>query len=275
MRISGRGQETFLYLNGLGVCRPIRLADDVELLPALCSPAPDDIISVAGSEVDIGVMAIFLKQVQSQLRITATDAKALATLAWNSVWDGVLLSALYDCEAVCNFQCDKPAEEFGAQATLEITNYHLRGLTNTPRTIDEQEATWVEANFEKARALLDQRGFQNAVHCLATYRWHGHARARLALVWAGIEGLFDIDSELVFRLSLYAARFLSPDDRDERREIFKNVKKLYKQRSAAVHGSEIKGDAEQAVVVSVELLQELIRQCIVTDGLPVGDDLAP
>ena len=275
MQISGRGQETFLYLNGLGVCRPIRLTNDVELQPAHCSPLPDDIISVAKSEVDIGVISIFLRQVQSQLHITAPDAKALATLAWNSVWDGVLLSALYDCEAVCNFQCNKPAEEFSAQAALEITNYHLRGLTDTPRIIDEQEASWVETHFQQARSLLTSPAFQNAVHCLATYRWHAHPRARLALLWSGIEGLFNIDSELVFRLSLYTAEFLSPDDRDRTKDIFKNVKKLYKLRSSAVHGSEMKGDVGQAVVASVDLLQKLVRQCILTEGLPVGDDLVP
>lgn len=54
MRISGNGQETFLYLNGIGVSRAIQLGEDIELLPASCSPIPDDIISVSKNEVDIG-----------------------------------------------------------------------------------------------------------------------------------------------------------------------------------------------------------------------------
>ncbi len=190
----------------LGVCRSIRLADDVELLPAHCSPVPDDIISVASSEVDFGIMSIFLRQVQSQLRITATDAKTLATLAWNSIWDGVLLSALYDCEAVCNFQCDKPVEEFSAQATLEITNYHLRGLTDTPRTLDEQEAAWVETNFQKARALLDQQAFQNAVHSLATYRWIHNAEQGSPCSGLGLK-VFSISTANLF----FASAFMLPD----------------------------------------------------------------
>ena len=273
MKISGRGTETFLYVNGLGVARPIRLADDVELLPAQCAPVPDDIISRANSEVDIGVLCIFLRQVQSQLRITAPDAKALATLAWNSIWDTVLLSAFHDCEATVNLQCDRRAEEFSSEAELEITNYHLRGLTDSPRTLDEKEAEWIEEHFEQARTLLDKRAFQNAVHSLATYRWHAHPRAGLALLWSGIEGLFSIESELVYRLSLYTAKFLEPDDADQARQVFRDVKKLYKQRSAAVHGAELKDGTRKAVTDSVGLLQKLIRQCVITGDLPRGDEL--
>ena len=61
-----------------------------------------------------------------------------------------------------------------------------------------------------AKALLDDDGYSNAVHCLSSYRWHSMPRAQLALLWSGIEGLFRVDHELSFRLSLYAAKFLCP-----------------------------------------------------------------
>ncbi len=275
MQISGNDQETFLYLNGIGVSRTIQLGKDIELLPANCSPMPDDIISVSKSEVDIGVISIFLGQVSSQFRIKAEDPKALAIIAWNSLWDAVLLSAIHDCEAICNFQCDRPAEEFSAKCKFEITNYHLRGLTKSVYEINDKEASWVEENFHTARTLLDEIMFQNAVHCLATYRWHSHPRARLALLWSGIEGLFNIDSELIFRLSLYVARFLKSDDSEEMKAMFLSVKRLYKQRSAAVHGSKIKGEADKAVEESAQLLKTLIKRCIVAGELPCVDELAP
>ena len=172
MGISGYGKETFLYLNGIGVNRAIQLGEGIELLPASCSPKPDDIISVSKNEIDLGLTTLFLRQVSSQLRIMAEGPKALAIVAWNSLWDAVLLSAIHDCEAICNFQCDKPAEEFSAECRFEITNYHLRGLTNSIYEISDEEATWFEENFHTARTLLDKTQFQNAVHCLATYRWH-------------------------------------------------------------------------------------------------------
>ena len=98
---------------------------------------------------------------------------------------------------------------------------------------------------------------------------------QLAILWAGIEGLFEVNSEIVFRLSLYAARFLAPDNETERSQIFSDVKRLYKQRSAAVHGSKIKGDSNIGVEESARLLLRLIRKCIVCKSLPCIENLAP
>jgi hypothetical protein len=276
MRISGRGKETFLYLNGLRVIRPLCLGERAELLPASCSPKPDDIIAVSRSEIDIGVVALFLRSVASQIHLRADSPKELASSAWNTVWDAVLLSAFCNCEVICNLQCDMPAEKFSAKSKLEITNYHLRGFcSGEPHSITDDEAIWIENNIGRARSLLNLPGFQNAVHCLATYRWHTLPRVQLAVLWAGIEGLFGVDSEIVFRLSLYVARFLEPDDDKSRSEVFADVKRLYKQRSAAVHGSRIKGDLEAGVAESVQILLRLLRQCVANDGLPRTDTLAP
>lgn len=275
MRITGKGKETYLFLNGIEVSRAVRIGNAVELLPATCSPDPNTIVEISESEVALGVTAIFLRQVRGQLRIREEDPKKLAALAWNSVWDAVLLSALYDCDAVCNFQSDQPAEKFGYDSNLEITNYHLRGLSDSPYRLSEEDSIWIEENFEKARDLLAVPEFQNAVHCLATYRWHSHPRARLALIWSGIEGLFKIKSEIVFRLSLYIAKFLEPNRDAEGRAIFDNVRKLYKQRSAAVHGSKIKGAVGESVAASVPLLSRLLYECINRGAIPCTEELAP
>ncbi len=275
MRISGQGGKTYLLLNGIAVPRPLRLGSSVELLPANCSPDPNVIMRIAESEVALGVMAIFLRQVKSQLLVTEDDPKTHATLAWNSLWDAVLLSALFDCEAVCNFQSALPAEEFGEESKLEVTNYHFRGLTGPPRVLSEDECKWIETNFEKSRILIDISEFQNAVHCMATYRWHSHPRARLALLWSGIEGLFNVQNELVFRLSLYIARLLEPEDVNKRKKLFAKVKDLYKHRSKAVHGSKIKGSMKDTVEESANLLNRLIYSCIESGGIPNADELVP
>jgi hypothetical protein len=275
MPIYGYGQETFLYLNGIGVNRKIQLRDNVELLPAKCSPEPDSIIKVSKSEIDLGIAVIFLKQVNSQLRITAEDPKTLATLAWNSQWDAVLLSALHDCEAVSNLQCDRPAEEFGPECRLDVTNYYLRGISSSIYMINDDEAAWIEQYYDAAWRLLDKEEFRDAVHSLATYRWHSHPRPRIALIWSGIEGLFKIEGELAFRISLYAARFLAADNEAKMKTTFSDVKRLYKQRSAAVHGSTIKGEASKVVDESAQLLKRLIRQCIHNGDLPNIEELAP
>ena len=267
--------ETYLFLSGVAVARRLVLDDQVELLPATCSPDPDEIIAISRSETDIGVAAIFLRHVRSQLRISAPDAKELAVRAWNALWDAILLGAFCDCEVACNLQSDKLAQDFGSKSRLRVTNYHFRGFSVKPHMITDEEACWLEANIRIARKLLDDDRFQGAAHALASYRWHPHGRARLALLWAGIEGLFGIESEIVFRLSLYVARFLAPDDCVERVRLFAQTKKLYKLRSTAVHGGHVKGDSGVAVRSSVELLQKLLRRCVEVGGLPQVETLAP
>jgi len=275
MRISGSGKQTYLYLNGIAATRTIRLSENVELLPARCEPDPKTIIQMSKSEIDIGVAAIFLRSVGSQLRVVAKSPKELAIRAWNSIWDGVLLSAFFDCEVECNFQCNTPAERFGPKSRLEITNYWLHGLSGEPHVITDEESVWLEANFKNARELLAKERFMDAANALSSYRWHRQPRARLAMLWAGIEGLFGIDSELAFRLSLYTARFLEPDDDLARKRVFADTKRLYKQRSAAVHGAKIKGDGDASVRESVGLLQRLLRRCVEGADLPDVESLVP
>lgn len=275
MRISGRETVTYLFINGLKVGAPISLGEHVELLPATCAPIPDDVVAVTKSETDLGVATIFLRHMGSQLRITAADPRQLGTRAWNSVWYATLLSAFLQCEAVCNFQCNTPAEQFGSTSRLEVTNYHLRGLGAPEHTFTADDAAWVKRHIASAWRMLELPPFRDAVHALASFRWHSLPRARLALLWAGIEGLFHVESEIVFRVSLYTARFLYPDDEASQKAAFAQVKRLYKQRSAAVHGGTVKGNAQQAVDESAMLLLSLLQRTVATGALPELETLAP
>jgi len=119
----------------------------------------------------------------------------------------------------------------------------------------QEEATWIEQNFSQAR--------------------NARPSAQLAVLWSGIEGLFAVESEIVFRLSLYIARYIAPNDEIERRRVFIEVKHLYKQRSAAVHGSEIKGDANSTINESAQLLLRILRQCVTDNNVPCIEKLAP
>lgn len=271
-----KGPDTYIYLHGIAVSRDVRLCEHVTLMPADCKPFRDCIDRWAKNEVDEGIILIFLPHVSSQLRILADDPKLRVMLAWNSMWDAILLSAISNREVAFNFQCDTPAELIEATSDLRVINRAFRGLSHAdPSLLPEAEALWLESNFDAARSLLKKPGFENAVHCLWSYGWHTLPRARLALLWSGIEGLFAVDSELVFRVSLYCATFLEPDDTSARRQLFDSVKKLYRDRSAAVHGSPMKGDAAKSVEASSQLLHRLIRRCIEQGQLPDASALAP
>ena len=82
--------------------------------------------------------------------------------------------------------------------------------------------------------------------------------AQLALIWSGIEGLFQIDYELSFRLSLYVAKYLAPGNRAKLKAIFDEVKKLYGMRSKAVHGGKF-NSLSDSVKSSVGILRKLVK----------------
>jgi hypothetical protein len=275
MRILESEKITYLYINGIEVQRPIKIGNQVELLPAKCAYNQSVLNSFSGSDVSYGTALLFLPLVRGQLRISSDNPEELVTLAWNSQWDVVLLGALYGCDVSCNFHANTAAEDLQDNSRVEITNYHLRGLNSKPYQLTENDSQWLETNFITARGLLDVPEFQHAIHCLSTYRWHTYPGARLAIIWSGIEGLFKIENEVVFRLSLYISRFLEPADETKRKEKFAEVKTLYKQRSAAVHGSKIKGDPEEGVDASAKILYRLVYECININSIPRIDELAP
>jgi hypothetical protein len=268
-------KTTYLYINGIEVSRPIRIGNHVELLPTKCAYNKSVLNKFSSSDISYGAALIFLPLVSGQLRISNDDPEELVKLAWNSLWDAVLLGALYNCDVSCNFLANTAAENLKDDSRVEITNYHLHGLNTKPYKLTEEDSKWLADNFVSARDLLEIPEFMHAVHCLSTYRWHTFPGARLAIIWSGIEGLFKIENEIVFRLSLYISRFLEPDDKKERKKIFNEVKKLYKQRSAAVHGFRIKGDMANGVNASSKLLSRLIYECINIKNISPIDEFAP
>lgn len=275
MSFFGKGTETFIYLNGIKPTSAVELAEGLELLPAACSPNPDDIIAKNKSEVDIGVTCVFLRSVTACFRVTAPSAKELAIRAWNSQWDAILLSALHDCEIGWTFQADVPPERFADAKDFHITNYHFKGLNSgKPTKITAAKHRWIDQHYGSARDLLGQHQFSDAAHCLSSYRWHTMPRAQLALLWSGIEGLFGVDYELSFRLSLYTAKFLAPGSRSRQKAIFDSTKKLYSIRSKAVHGGKLK-DAKPAVEDSIKLLRRLVLKCAESKALPDVGSLVP
>ena len=273
--ILGIGTETYLYLNGIKPSSAMALSDGVTLLPAKCNPHPDDIIKKNRSELDIGVTCVFLRSVSACLHITADNPKDLALRAWGSQWDAVLLSALLGCEIGHTFQAEVPPEDFAKAKHFHITNYAFKGLASgAPKLITPAKHRWLSRYYASADALLKDDRYSNAVHCLYSYRWHSMPRAQLALLWSGIEGLFRIDYELSFRLSLYAARFLYPRNRTKQKKLFDSIKKLYSTRSKAVHGGLLKAPHD-AVRDSHILLGMLVVKCAEISSLPDTDSLAP
>lgn len=277
MRIVATGSETFILLNGVVVSHDVRLSDSVQLQPADTSHLDlQTAISACSSADDIAVVAAYIPRTTAQVRISASTPQELVATAWNVSWFMLLLSAYLHTEVGFNIQCDVPADAIGAKTTLRATNHFMHGLVNArPHVLTSEESDWVATHFVDASQLLDHDRFQAAVHCLASYRWHSMPSVQLAILWAGIEGMFGASSEIRFRISLYIARFLHPDDPEARRGRFDSVKRLYTVRSAAVHGSRIKGDARSAVTDSAMILRDLLIKCVAIKAMPEESELVP
>lgn len=274
-KVIGGRRTTYLLLSGISVPRVVKLAQGVDLLPWGEGVGPRPLLT--GLDLlDQHFVMLQIPWISSQLRIAGKDNADVARRAWNSLWDALLLSAIYGVPVNCTLQSTAELAHFSEQSRLSVIDYRrLTFLKDEARTLSEVECIWLEVNFEEAQALLTKHGFQNAVHCLATYHWHSLPRAQLALLWAGIEGLFGVDSEIVFRVSLYTAKFLAPNDTLAQRRIFAEVKRLYNVRSKAVHGGRLKNDSSNSVRESIELLRQLIVACIERKQLPSADQLVP
>lgn len=268
MGIFGIGTKTYLYLNGIAAKHELQLAENISLVPVNQALPINTVSTLLSSDVDFALSILCAQGIASQLRITAKDAESLAVAAWNSQWDCILLGALLNCNVMCNIQCDKCVEELDASAHLNITNYAMHALLGEPYILTDEDEAWIMQHYSDASTLMSNDVYRTAVHSMATYHWHTMPRVQLAIVWAGIEALFDVSTELSFRISLYAATFLSDKDRASAKALFSSIKKLYSARSSAVHGGKIKGNEADLVKQSAQLLHSLIRKCAEINSLP-------
>lgn len=260
--------ETFLYLSGLTLEGTIDLAEGVQLQPAAMPPSLDVSALRQPSMDELAIATLCLPRVRSQLHVTGASPMEVAIRGWNALWDVVLLAALLRTEAMCNLHGTCAASDLRDGSELSVSNTHLYGFKSEPKAVAPADTEWLAAHYASARVLIDHTVFQDATAALWSYRWHLRPRAQLAVLWSGIEGLFEIDSEVTFRVSLGIARFLEPDDRERRVELFDRVKKLYRHRSRAVHGGHMKPEANAAVEPSAALLQSLLRRCAEQGSVP-------
>ena len=267
MQIKVKNNETYLYLSGLSTERNVQLSEWVELQPVQKKLSSDVILSLGKTNVDFSIICLFLPHIRSQLKIQGQTPEETVRLAWNAVHTGMQIGAFVGKEVMCNLQSDVPVEKLTTESEVYVTNYYLKGFSFSSYSLTDIDIEWIEKNFNQISAL-DDEAYNTALHCLSTYRWHTIPRARLAILWAGIEGLFKIDSEITFRISLYIAYFLEPDNQLKRRRIFNDVKKLYRIRSRAVHGGKVSIDTSDAVDQSASLLLKLVRRCAEIGKMP-------
>lgn len=156
-----------------------------------------------------------------------------------------------------------------------LLDYHISMLTNKDAKSDElsiDDAAWINQHFNTFNVLAaDHPSFRFALEAAIDWRFAKDARSAVARLWGGIEAIFGITSELVYRISLLCACFLA--ERGNGRKVkFEEVKKLYGLRSKVVHGEQLSPEKiASALNDSYHLLADLLLYTI-DKGHVLGQD---
>ncbi|MFQ5916066.1 MAG: hypothetical protein ACE5JS_23070 [Nitrospinota bacterium] len=144
----------------------------------------------------------------------------------------------------------------------DILDFHLTLLVDqNPRTdpINEEDIEWVYQHFTTFdRLAANSEVFRFALEAAIDWRYAKDVRAAIARLWSGIEAIFGVTSELVYRISLLSASLLEPRG-EKRKAKFEAIKKLYGIRSKAVHGESLSEEILSfAMNDSSRLLRDLL-----------------
>jgi hypothetical protein len=143
----------------------------------------------------------------------------------------------------------------------QLLEVHTRLLVpeNVKTILTKEDADWINDNYEKFNYLAAKsEGFRFALSAAVDWQYASDPRMAIAQLWSGIEALFGISSEVVYRISLQVASLL--EERGvARQDRFNQVKKLYGARSKAVHGEELSDDKlNKAMLESFDILNKLL-----------------
>jgi hypothetical protein len=164
------------------------------------------------------------------------------------------------------------AANHGTRFTLANRNLVIHRLPSVAPAMDP-DLDWATTYFGAFDALLKEHRFQNAVRCYGNAHYLFDNDAKIMLLWAGIEGLLDIDSELRRRIALHAAILLDGTP-EEKAAYFARIKKGYDVRSRVVHGGGAKPEAlQQGFALAGEVLITLLRKCVELGRVPSAAEL--
>jgi hypothetical protein len=157
-----------------------------------------------------------------------------------------------------------------------ILDFHARFLVDRDARTDpvsSDDAAWIATHFETFNRLASKsEPFRLALEAAIDWRYAKEPRLAVGRIWSGIEAVFGVSSELVYRISILCASLLAERGKP-RKARFQAVKSLYGLRSKAVHGEPL--PQEQLVSAmndSHRLLRELLLLTIERGHVLRADD---
>ena len=157
-----------------------------------------------------------------------------------------------------------------------LLDYHLKMLLPKQiktEALDAAEAKWCQEHFEEFNRLAHgEERFRFALEAAIDWRYAKDPRAAIARIWAGIESLFGINSELVYRVSLFASTIMA-ERGAARIEAYRRAKSIYGIRSKAVHGEPLSDEKLiSGLHDSFEILRTILLDCVSRRHVRKEDD---
>jgi hypothetical protein len=263
-------KATFITGHGINFAKPYELGSGISIEPDApefeLQQAADgcDHIHEYAAVLSMKNMATFSLKIEDE-----AGGRRLATKAWNALWQFNLLSLA--CATPC-FPLYSMSGEAKPRFSIANRNLVIHPLREIHNAIDSQVqwATTFQSNYDillnKARFMTSLRYFSNSHYLFDT-------DARIMLLWAGIEGLLDVDSELRRRLALYAS-ILFDGTAAEKYVYFEQVKKSYDVRSKVVHGGGATPEKlSEGYRFASQVLVRLLVKCVELGRVPTPSEL--
>lgn len=280
---------------------PVTLASGISVVPL---PAPLDVFDLAalGSAGfrEWGALEPMIRECTCEIE-SAKDASTQGGFdTMNRAWLAHVMLLLREFTGVSGVACsgyswgtipipglsaswERPVDPVTRRARTDlppfkggILDLHMRMFrlaSREPTAFTELDTAWLSNYFAAADRLASASPqFHLALQTCSEWRFAKDMRSAIAQLWSGIEALFGMSSELVFRIALTGAGLLAPRGPD-RRAKFQEIKSLYDLRSKAVHGSKLREEQMgQAVAGSFELLRQLLVLTIEQGHVLTHDD---
>lgn len=259
-----------IYGHGLTVAEPFELVPDIWITPNVKKLDLETTVKGCRDFIDYAAVLHGNSIASFVLRIEQSEGgRKLGVKAWNALWIFHLLSVAIR----------RPCFSLYAMTDGERVLYSSANRNpfapplNDYVPITAAQLQWAQQYFENFNELINIAEFSAAMRCYGNAHALPDHDVRIMLLWAGIEGLLNIDAELSRRVALYSA-ILHDGDFDEKVAYYDRVKKAYGVRSRAVHGSgltDVKvraGSAESAAI-----LVGILAKCVELGRVPSANEL--
>jgi len=226
------GQRLYVALLGVETgAHPLELEGVCSLRKVEDAPNEIELAGVLKSKALLATVSRYTPTMRYELQVETTDGgdiNDMLSVAWSVI---VALRIRVDSDflavaaSTVSWSAMSAAPEHSVMVTMLEDFPRARSIADKS-PICQADMDWVAANLTSLGECIGTPRFRLSVDCLTTHFHEASLRMTTASLWAGVEAVFSINSELSFRVAAYMATYLESRGPD-RLKLFKQVKALY------------------------------------------------